>query len=199
MNLALLSQSEGNYQEAYDLYRKALAIEESALGPNSMRVASTLGNMGFLLRVVGEYTEALEVLTRSLRISEETLGLESPELLNALTNLGYLCRDMGRPGEAVGFWERVVDINRETFSGESARIGAAKSNLAGALNDLGQFQQALLPAREAAEIGARYPDAILAGTSLLGGGPSPAGAGRGGSRRLSLLPGYGDHRRAGRA
>jgi eukaryotic-like serine/threonine-protein kinase len=159
MNLALLSQSEGDYQEAHDLYRKALAIEESALGPNSMRVANTLGNLGYLLRVVGEYTEALEVLSRSLRISEEILGPESPELLSTLTNLGYLCRDMGRPGEAVGFWERVVDINRETFSGESARIGAAKSRLAGALNDMGQFQQALLPARGAAELGAQHPDA----------------------------------------
>jgi eukaryotic-like serine/threonine-protein kinase len=159
MNLGLVSQSEESYQEAYDLYRKALVIEEAAMGPNSVRVASTLGNLGFLLRIVGEYTEALHVLERSLRISEETLGSDSAELLPTLTNLGYLCRDMGRAGESVAYFERAVSITRKSLAPGSSRLGALDACLAASLNDAGQFRQALLIAREAADIGKDHPDA----------------------------------------
>jgi tetratricopeptide (TPR) repeat protein len=159
MNLGLLGQSEGDYQGAYTLYRRALAIEESASGPNSMRLANTLGNLGFLLRAVGQFDEALDALGRSMQIREEVLGPDSPELVQTLTNLGFLYRDMGRVGESVESFERSAAMIREALGEQSERLGAQYAYLAGSLNDAGEHQRALLVANEAGRIGASHPEA----------------------------------------
>ncbi|MGW8265514.1 MAG: tetratricopeptide repeat protein, partial [Longimicrobiales bacterium] len=157
MNLGLLCQSEGDYQGAYDRYRRALEIQEAALGPTSSVVASTLGNLGFLLRSVEEYEEAEEVLRRSLRIQEEALGPDNPELLPVLTNLGFLYRDLRRVEESVDFYKRAIEIIEASYPEPGVRLGTQYVYLAGPLNDDGQYQDALRAAQEGMRYASQAP------------------------------------------
>jgi hypothetical protein len=49
-NLAVLNKSRGRYAEAERLYRRAMAIMETALGPRHPKVITCRGNYGALLR-----------------------------------------------------------------------------------------------------------------------------------------------------
>jgi tetratricopeptide (TPR) repeat protein len=57
-NLALLYKSLGKYAEAEPLYKRALAIDEKALGPDHPTVATIAGNLARTLRKLGRDSEA---------------------------------------------------------------------------------------------------------------------------------------------
>ncbi len=57
-NLALLYKAQGRYAEAEPLYKRSLAIDEKALGPEHPAVATSLENYAALLRKTGRGAEA---------------------------------------------------------------------------------------------------------------------------------------------
>ncbi len=57
-NLGLLYYSQGKYAEAEPLFKRALAIEEKALGPDHPDLATTLENMADLYKKTGRLDEA---------------------------------------------------------------------------------------------------------------------------------------------
>ncbi len=67
-NLALLYQAQGNYAEAEPLYRRSLAIQEKALGPEHPNVVQSLENYAALLRETGRADEAAEMEARAKAI-----------------------------------------------------------------------------------------------------------------------------------
>ncbi len=67
-NLAGLYQTQGRYAEAEPLYKRALAIEEKALGPEHPNVATSLENYAALLRETGRAAEADKMAARAKAI-----------------------------------------------------------------------------------------------------------------------------------
>ena len=59
---------EGRHTEAEPLYLRALAIRESALGPDHPDVATALSTLGVLYHNMGRYTEAEPLYQRALAI-----------------------------------------------------------------------------------------------------------------------------------
>ncbi len=68
-NLAELYRDQGKYAEAEPLYRRSLAIRETALGSEHPDVATTLESYAVLLRETGRTAEAdgLEERARAIR------------------------------------------------------------------------------------------------------------------------------------
>ena len=56
--MAALYRAQGRYAEAEPLYRRSLAIEEKALGPDHPDLAISLHNIAGLYRAQGRYAEA---------------------------------------------------------------------------------------------------------------------------------------------
>ena len=71
-------------------YRRALAINEAALGPNHPEVATNLNNLAGLLREERDYAGAEPLYRRSLAIREAALGPNHPDVANSLNNLAGL-------------------------------------------------------------------------------------------------------------
>ncbi len=80
----------GRAGEAELLYRRALAIAETALGPDHPNVATCLGNLAELLRVTGRAGEAEPLYRRALAILEASLGPEHPNTVGVRENLAAL-------------------------------------------------------------------------------------------------------------
>src|SRR3954453_9938879 len=59
---------QGKHAEADLLYKKSLAIWESALGPEDLLVAQSLANRASLYREIGEHHEAERIFQLALRI-----------------------------------------------------------------------------------------------------------------------------------
>ena len=61
-NLAALYDDQGRYAEAEPLYKRALAIDEKALGPDHPDVALSLNNLAALYDNQGRYADALPLV-----------------------------------------------------------------------------------------------------------------------------------------
>ena len=68
-------------------YRRALAIDEKALGPDHPGVATDLNNLGLLLMAEGDYAAAEPLLRRALAIKERALGPDSSSTILTKQNL----------------------------------------------------------------------------------------------------------------
>jgi tetratricopeptide (TPR) repeat protein len=91
---------QGRYAEAEPLYKRALRIDEKALGPEHPDVAIDLNNLAELYRAQGHYAEAEPLYQRSLAILEGALGPEHPHVATSLENYAALLRQTARADEA---------------------------------------------------------------------------------------------------
>src|SRR5262245_47622540 len=71
---ALRYRDQGRYDEAEALLKQALAIRESALGPNHPDLSGRLSVLAEFYRTQGKYGEAEPLYKRALDISEKALG-----------------------------------------------------------------------------------------------------------------------------
>ncbi len=67
-NLAVLYVTQGQYALAEPLYKRALAMQEKALGPEHPSVATGLNNLAGLYRATARDTEAAILEQRAARI-----------------------------------------------------------------------------------------------------------------------------------
>jgi tetratricopeptide (TPR) repeat protein len=89
-SLALLYVARGRYSEAEPLYRRALTIDETALGPEHPNMVSRFNNLADLYRVQGRYAEAEPLYKRALAVAEKALGPNHHHVGSVLNNLGLL-------------------------------------------------------------------------------------------------------------
>ena len=71
--------NQGKYAEAEGLYKRALTIQEKALGANHPDVARTLDNLANVYDDQGRSSEAERLYKRVLSIREEVLGANHPD------------------------------------------------------------------------------------------------------------------------
>ena len=76
-NLAELYRIQGRYADAEPLFKRSLAINEKALGPEHPNVATSLNNLAALYESQGRYTDAEPVYQRASNTRENTRS-ESP-------------------------------------------------------------------------------------------------------------------------
>jgi tetratricopeptide (TPR) repeat protein len=77
-NLAGVYKDQGRYAEAEQLLKRALAIDEKAVGPEHLSVAIGLNNLSALYDDQGRYAAAEPLYRRALAISEKALGPDHP-------------------------------------------------------------------------------------------------------------------------
>src|SRR5271157_815653 len=70
-NTAISLKEAGDYAGAEPLNRRALAIDEKALGPDHPDVANSLNNLAGLLETTGDYAGAEPLLRRALAVNEK--------------------------------------------------------------------------------------------------------------------------------
>ncbi|MBK8434112.1 MAG: tetratricopeptide repeat protein [Chloroflexi bacterium] len=98
----------GDLAEARPYYARALAIREKVLGAEHPDTATSLNNMGALLRAMGELAEARPYYARALAIRQKLLGAEHPDTASSLNNLAVLAYYwkiiLKRHGSCGGHW-----------------------------------------------------------------------------------------------
>ena len=86
-DLAILLSETGDYAEARELFERALAINETALGKDHPRLAENLTNIGILHRRTSDLEAAQAALERALRIHERAFGPDHPKVAYSLSHL----------------------------------------------------------------------------------------------------------------
>ena len=127
------------YTVAGPLYERALAIREKALGPEHPLTATSLNNLGRLLRDRGDLAGARPLFERALTIREKVLGPDHRHTAASLNNLASLIQAQGNLAGVRPLYERALAIREKVLGPEHPDTAAALNNLARLLKDQGEF------------------------------------------------------------
>jgi tetratricopeptide (TPR) repeat protein len=107
---ANLHAKTGAYAEAAELYERALALDEEALGPEHPTVAVVLQNLARQRHEMGAVDEATALYLRVLDLRERVLGPDHPDVAGTLYHLGAVRREAGDLEEAARLLERALAL-----------------------------------------------------------------------------------------
>ena len=93
-NQAQSLYNQRKYDEAEQLFRRVLEIDEKDLGADHPDVAACLNNLAILQKTQGKYIEAEALYRRALSILEKQYGREDPDVASCLNNLASVLRDV---------------------------------------------------------------------------------------------------------
>src|SRR5664280_2776218 len=141
-NTALSLDFAGDYAAAEPLFRRALAIDEKALGPEHPDVAIRLNNLGLLLKSEGNYSAAEPLYQQALAIWERELGPDHPDVATALNNLAVLLWTEGNNTAAEPLYRRALAINEKVLGPGHPNVASGLNNLAILLEAKGEYTAA---------------------------------------------------------
>jgi tetratricopeptide (TPR) repeat protein len=159
LNLADLEQSEGRYQAAEALYRRALATLDDRLGPDEALEAAILNGLGVLYKRVGRYEQAAVIYQRALRLAEMTFGSMGKHVASICHNLAALEHARGRARIGEPYARRALAIRLKAPQAEvdEALVAAELTTLGALLEAQGALDEAERTYDRALEIFERHP------------------------------------------
>jgi tetratricopeptide (TPR) repeat protein len=120
-NLALVQTERHAYQDAEDLYSRALVIVERNGGPGHPDIAAIANNLGQVNSFEGRYEDAEKLYLRAIGIWERTLGPTHPDVAGCQLNYAATLRKVHRKKEAAQLEARarqsLAAHNRENATG----------------------------------------------------------------------------------
>jgi CHAT domain-containing protein/Tfp pilus assembly protein PilF len=129
--------NQGRYQEALELYEKALVICKE-IGDKAL-LGITLNNIGTVYNNLGQYQKALDYFQQSLVIRKH-LGDKSGESAT-LNGIGGVYYSLGQYQNALDYYQQSLIIRKHL--GDKSGEGAILSNIGLVYDSLGQYQKAL--------------------------------------------------------
>jgi len=117
-------------ERALPLYRKARAIYERKLGPNSVRVAVILTQEGLILLGEGKVASADKVMTRSLGLVENGCPGCAAERFVVETNLALVRVQQGKYSEADRLLTGAIALQEKSRTHPGADVASALNTLA---------------------------------------------------------------------
>ena len=134
--------AQGNTAEGEGFFRRALAIDEKALGPDHPSTATCLNNIGGALQDQGKAAEAEDFYRRALAIDEKALGPDHPSTAVSLNNIGGALQDQGKAAEAEDFYRRALVINEKALGPDHPDTATCLNNIGVALQAQGKAAEA---------------------------------------------------------
>jgi CHAT domain-containing protein/tetratricopeptide (TPR) repeat protein len=142
-NLGDVLVESGQYQAAVDPLKRALAIQEGALGPDHGAIADDLDHLARALLWADRLQDASDAANRAVQIRQKTLDPNDAPIASSLEIQGVILQRKGDHAGARPAFERAVALR------EAAR--SAPPDLAEALSLLGEqvwFEGDVLKAKE---------------------------------------------------
>lgn len=151
--------------------RRALQLEELAIGPDSPDLARTLNELGVLHYLQNDLEAAESLLKRSLEMREATLGSDHPDIAQSLNNLAALYNDRKQYDKAEPLYERALQIRLKHFSVNHDSVASVIKHLALLYRKQGKFEMAEPLYKRAIEIreksfGSDHPSVATACVNL---------------------------------
>jgi tetratricopeptide (TPR) repeat protein len=141
-NLGVVLSDEAKYTEVEALYKRALTIDEKALGPDHSDVARDLNNLAELYRAQGKYTEAEPLYRRALMIDEKALGPDHPAVAIRQNNLAVLYHSQGKYAKAEPLYNRALAIDEKALGPDHPDVARDLNNQAELYRERGKYTEA---------------------------------------------------------
>lgn len=126
-NLAFIYENEKRYNEAEDLFTKALVISREELGGKDTTTADIWNNLGGLLYKAGKYDRAIEMHKSALDIRKEVLGENHHDVAQSWGNLAVAyaeINDLQAAKESFNNALEILEKSSDSSIGDYATINA---------------------------------------------------------------------------
>jgi len=140
-NLGLARAATGDYRQAEDELRRALALAERD-HPGGEEVAYALLNLGVALGGLERHDEAIAGYRRALAILEARLGPDHPDVALVLNSLGVSLVERGQRADALDSYQRALAITRRALGADHPTAAVQAANIADLLLDLDRTGEA---------------------------------------------------------
>ena len=111
-------QNSCRYNEAEEMYLRALQGYEKAFGADHQSALDIVCNLGALYKDQGKLKEAKEMDQRALKGYEKVFGADHPSTLDTVNNLGVLYQDQGELKEAKEMYKRALQGCEKVFGAD---------------------------------------------------------------------------------
>jgi tetratricopeptide (TPR) repeat protein len=138
----------GNYDPAERMHRAALELHQKQFGRKSREVATTLNDLGGVLRKRGNLAEAERVHQEALAMQRGLLGGEHADVATSLNNLAAVYRHQRKFGEAERLIQEALAVRQRLFGDEHLEVANSLQNLSRVLVDQRKGPEAEARARE---------------------------------------------------
>jgi tetratricopeptide (TPR) repeat protein len=124
------------------LLRRAIAINEKALGADHMASADSVYQLAVLLQAEGRYDEA-EVLLRQLQIfNDKHFGPDDLTTVAFAARLAEMLLTQGHYAEAEALYRRVLEVREKKMGPENPMTAVSVNDLGGVLDSEGHYADA---------------------------------------------------------
>lgn len=171
LQLAIISETLGDYSRAEAVMRQALIIAETDLGIANHGTAAALNNLAQLLQATNRLAEAEPLMRRALSIDEAYFGKDHPSVATGLNNLALLLQTTNRFGEAESLMRRALAIDESFYGEDHPQVATNLNNFAALLQTTNRLSEAEPLIRRAlvideAAFGNNHPDVARDLTNL---------------------------------
>jgi len=159
-NVALL---RGRYQEAWDFFDKARALQRDTLGPDHPKQAKVSYGLGLAALRQGQHARAIQMLTEALMQTEAAKGPQHPEMGSRHVMLATAYRESGLATQALTHAEAALQVREATLGPDHPAVADAYDELGECLFALKRYEEALKAFGKAVDIkreklGQEHPD-----------------------------------------
>ncbi|KAJ5201210.1 hypothetical protein N7449_006013 [Penicillium cf. viridicatum] len=133
---------QSKLKEAEKMYQRALAGQETALGPDHTSTLNIVNNLGLLYKDQGKLKEAEEMYQRALAGYDKALGPDYMSILNTVNNLGILYKDQGKLKEAEEMYQRALVGYEKALGPDHTSTLNTVNNLGLLYSDQGKLKEA---------------------------------------------------------
>jgi eukaryotic-like serine/threonine-protein kinase len=132
----------GVYDKAERLLQQALVSGRQVYGPEDVRLAQTLQDLGIVLGDRGDYIGAGRNLEEALAMWRRSLGRDDPQVAITLAELGRVYQDQGFNDRAEPVQREALAIRRAALGEEHRETAVSGSDLASVLRLNGDLDAA---------------------------------------------------------
>lgn len=169
--LANALSGDGKYEEAEEIERAVLAVEQRVLWPEHPDTLISASNLGTSLFLQGKYAEAVEIESAVLVARKRVLGAEHPDTLAISNNLTLTLFHQGNHRKAEQTLREVLTAQTRVLGAKHLDTLTTMNNLGMILSDEGKHAEAEEMQREVLAVrmrvlGAEHPDTLTTLLSL---------------------------------
>ncbi|MBN2175108.1 MAG: CHAT domain-containing protein [Bacteroidales bacterium] len=147
---ALIYKSLGNanlakrqYDEALDLYKKSLKIEESRKTKSENTIAGLYQNIGIVHASIGSYDTARYYFQKSINLKEKVISPDDPALGRGYLNFGRFLQIMGDLYASIEYFDKAENLFISKLGEDYFGLASVYYNKGGVYIQLNDFQKAL--------------------------------------------------------
>jgi len=171
-NVAVVSQSLGNFNHALKLFQECYERRGRVLGPEHPDTLHSMNGVGEAYTNLGRFTEGLKMFEESFEVRKRVMGLEHSDTLESMYNLAAAYFALGKFNQALHFSVEGFEGRRRVLGPEHPETLKSMAGMAATYASLGRLHEGLKVFEECLEIrkmvlGSKHPETLASMQNLV--------------------------------